>query len=346
VTTPIELRSDNTAGVAAEILDAVAAANTGSALAYGGDDWTERMRRVVGDVFEFSDVAVFPVVSGTAANSLGLSAMCPPWGAVLCHESAHIVRSEGGATSMFSGGAVMQGLPGPGSKLEPAGLARALESVRWGDPHESQPAVLSLTSPTDRGAVYSMDEVAALSAVARARGLKVHLDGARLANALVALGCTPADLTWRAGVDVVSLGAMKNGSLSTDAIVCFDPAVAEQLVYRTKRAGHVASKMRFQSAQIEAYLTDGRWLMWAANANARMAQLVQGLGAFGVAPLASPDANMAFFGVGEAVAARLAEAGLLFYGVGDGAIRLVTSFATTPAEIDDAVERWRSVLAG
>ena len=178
---------------------------------------------------------------------------------------------------MFSGGAVMRGLPGDGSLLDGDALGTAFATTRWGDPHHSQPAVLSLTSPTDFGAVYPVAQVAELAATANERGLRVHLDGARIANAIAALGCTPADLTWRAGVDVFSLGATKNGALSTDAIVCFDAALAEQLVYRIKRAGHVASKMRFQSVQLEAYLTDGLWLRLAVQANAAMARLAGGL---------------------------------------------------------------------
>lgn len=241
---------------------------------------------------------------------------------------------------MFSGGAVMIGLPGPGSLVAPAALSSFLSSTAWGDNHVSQPTVLSLTNPTDRGAVYSPDAITELTGIARSHGLRVHLDGARLANALAALGCTPAELTWKAGVDAFSLGAMKNGALSTDAIVTFDPAVADQLVYRTKRAGHVASKMRFQSAQLSAYLTDDNWLRYARTANDRMAQLVTGLRSHGVAVADEPQVNMAFVAADDAVADRLADAGLCFYRMGGGVIRLVTSFATTAAEIDDAVQRW------
>ena len=222
--TRIELRSDNAVGVAPEILAAVAAADAGGAMAYGDDPWTARLHERVAEVFEHDGAAVFPVVSGTAANSLGLSALCPPWGAVLCHETAHIVVNEGGATSLFTG-AVMRPLPGDEhALLTPTSLHDAFDATRWGDPHHSQPAVVSMTQPTDLGTVYPLDQVRAVADTARARGLRVHMDGARIANAIVALGCSPADLTWRAGVDVVSLGATKNGALSTDAIVCFDPA--------------------------------------------------------------------------------------------------------------------------
>lgn len=346
MSTRIEFRSDNAAGVAPEILDAVAAANVGSALAYGGDGWTARLQAKVAEVFEFPTAQVFPVISGTAANALGLSALCPPWGAVLCHESAHILRSECGATSMFGAGAVLRGLPGAGSRLSVDSLEAAFAATNWGDNHQSQPSVLSLTLPTDLGALYRPHEVAALAATAKARGLRVHVDGARIANAVAALGCTPAELTWRAGVDVVSLGAMKNGALSTDAIVCFDAEAADQLVYRTKRAGHVASKMRFQSVQLEAYLTDGLWLRLAHNANAQMAKLAGGLDGLGLGFVVRPEVNMAFVGLEAPIADRLEAAGLDFYRMGPDTIRLVTSFQTTDEDIERALEAFRVACSG
>ena len=339
MTREIEFRSDNAAGVAPEVMAAVVAANSGSALAYGADDWTARLTAAVRDTFEHPEAAVFPVVSGTAANSLALAALCPPWGAVLCHATAHILQSECGATSMFSGGGVMRGLGGEGSKLSADAVQRALTDTRWGDPHHSQPAVLSFTSPTDQGEVYEVAELAELAEVAKARGLRVHLDGARLANAVAALGCTPAELTWRAGIDVFSLGATKNGALSTDAIVSFDPAVSAQLVYRTKRAGHVASKMRFQSAQLDAYLADGLWLRLAARANEAMARLAEGLVTLGIELETVPRANMAFVRIDDELADRLDGAGLLFYRTAPGTIRLVTSFQTTDGDVDDALGR-------
>jgi len=340
----IELRSDNAAGVDPAILAAVAAADEGSALAYGGDRWTARLQERVAEVFEHPGARVFPVVSGTAANALGLSALCPPWGAVLCHESSHILRSECGATSMLSGGAVLRGLPGEGSRLHPDGLRQALDATNWGDNHQSQPSVLSLTLPTDLGALYRPDEVAALAAVARDRALRVHLDGARIANAVAALGCTPAELTWRAGVEVLSLGATKNGAMSTDAIVCFTDDAAEQLHYRAKRAGHVASKMRYQSAQLLAYLDDGRWLRLADRANRAMAALAAGLEALGLRFVVRPEVNMAFVLVEDAAAQRAAAAGLDFYRMGPGTIRLVTSLRTSDADVEEALRRFAGAL--
>ncbi len=340
----IELRSDNAAGVAPEIMSAVAAANTGSALAYGADDWTARLRDTVRAVFEHPDAEVFPVISGTAANSLALAALCPPWGAVLCHETAHILQNECGATSMFGGGAVMRGVGGEHYRVTASELIHAFDTTRWGDPHHSQPSVLSLTVPSDHGTVYTPQLIGELAALAGSRGLRTHLDGARVANALAALGCTPADLTWRAGVDALSLGATKNGVLSTDAIVCFDPAISEQLVYRVKRAGHVASKMRFQSAQLIAYLTDDLWLRLADRANAAMTRLATGLRGMGVELLNEPDVNMVFARLDPDAADRMAEAGLLFYRMTADTVRLVTSFQTTDAEVDEALTRTKSAV--
>jgi threonine aldolase len=343
----IELRSDNAAGVAPEILAAVQAANTGSALAYGGDDLTAHLQDVVRQVFEHPDARVFPVTSGTAANSLGLSAMTPPWGAVLCHPSAHIINAEGGATSLFGGGAVMRCVEGPRALIAPDRLRTALDSVRWGDPHESQPSVLSLTLPSDLGTLYRLDHVRELTGIAREHGLRVHVDGARIGNAVAALGCSPADVTWRAGVDVLSLGATKNGALSAEAIVAFDGRVADELVYRTKRSGHVTSKLRFQSAQLAAYLTDGLWLRLASSANQRMAELVaqlQPLGSHGVRLKESVDVNMAFVELSATAIDAATEAGLLFYRMGPTSMRLVTSWQTTPDEVVEAGRLFREAV--
>ena len=344
VVTTIELRSDNTAGVVPEILDAVSDANHGSALAYGGDETTERLEAVVREVFEHPTARVFPVTSGTAANALSLSSLCPPWGAVLCHESAHILNSECAATSLLGGGAAIRGVAGPDFRITPETLQAALDEVRWGDPHHSQPAVLSLTQPTDMGTIYSLADVEALVDVARTRTLRVHVDGARMANALAALGCSPAQLTWRAGVDVLSLGATKNGALSAEAIVAFDDRAAHELVYRTKRAGHVTSKMRFQSAQLIAYLTDALWLRTAADSNSRMAELAAGLAQLGVEFVNRPDVNMLFARLpGEAIE-RLEAAGLLFYRMGPGTIRLVTSWQTTAEDVQVALNEFENAL--
>jgi threonine aldolase len=342
--TQIELRSDNAAPTAPEILAAIADANVGTALAYGDDDTTARLHDVVRRVFEHDRARVFPVTSGTAANSLALSAACPPWGAIICHQTAHILNSEANATAMLSGGAQMIGVPGDDHLMTADSVRDALDAVRWGDPHHSQPTVLSFTQPTDMGTVYPLEQLTKVADVARERGLRVHLDGARIANALVHLGCAPADMTWRAGVDIVSLGATKNGGLSAEAIVVFDDAVADELVYRTKRAGHVTSKMRFQSAQLIAYLSDDLWLRLAADSNARMADLAAGLAQLDTVDLVNrPDANMLFVRLSDEHIARLEASGLLFYTIGPGLIRLVTSWATTAADVERTLAAFRDL---
>lgn len=340
----IEFRSDNAAGVAPEIMAAIAETNVGTALAYGADAATAQLESVVRDVFEHPSARVFPVTSGTAANALVLTSLCPPWGAVLCHESAHILNSECGATSLLGGGAVIRGVPGANHLVRSDTLEATLDSVRWGDPHHSQPAVLSLTQPSDMGTMYTVGDVAALASTAHARDVRVHIDGARIANAIAALGCSPADLTWRAGVDALTLGATKNGALSAEAIIVFDEDTAEQLVYRTKRSGHVTSKMRFQSAQLIAYLTDDLWLRLAAHSNRQMARLAAGIEGSGVELVTRPDVNMTFAKVADEAATRLETEGLLFYRISPGIIRLVTSWQTTDADVDEAVARFVRVL--
>ena len=332
----IDFRSDNTAGAEPYVLEALAAVGHGSSASYGDDDVSAALQRRVSEVFE-REAFVFPVVSGTAANAIGLSALCPPWGAVVCHESAHIRVNEAAATSMFTGGAALLGLAGQGSRLTTAELAACLDRTAWGDPHVSQPSVLSVTQATEMGAVYALDELTALSSLARSRGMRVHLDGARFANALAALDCAPADLTWRVGVEVLSLGATKNGTMTADAIVTFDAAVADELRYRLKRAGHVASKGRFPAAQLDAYLTDDRWLDSARRANGAMARLTAGLAERGYHPDPAAQANIAFVALPEDVAAAWGEAGVQFYGIEPGVVRLVTSWATTAADVDAAL---------
>jgi threonine aldolase len=245
---------------------------------------------------------------------------------------------------MLGGGTIMRGVPGDDFRVHPDGLHEAYAATRWGDPHHSQPRVLSLTQATDMGTIYSTGEIKDLAAIARERELRVHVDGARVANAIVALDCSPAEMTWRSGVDVLSLGATKNGALSAEAIVVFDDDIADELVYRTKRSGHVTSKMRFQSAQLIAYLSDGLWLRLAGNANAQMARLSAGLRDLGVGAANRADVNMLFADVDDRVATELERAGLLFYRIRPGVIRLVTSWQTTDDDIDSALAAFAAAL--
>lgn len=323
--------SDNVSGAAPEILDAVIAANAGTAPSYGADAITARLEQRFADLFG-RKVAVFPVATGTAANALALAQFTPPWGSIYCHREAHIQADECGAPEMFSAGAKLVGLDGTHGKLTADTLSAALARSHQGFVHAVQPAALSLTQATEAGTVYRPDEVAALAEIARRRGLAVHMDGARFANAVAHLGCDPADVTWRAGVDVLSFGATKNGALGAEAVIFFDPDKAADFAYRRKRGAHLFSKMRFLSAQLDAYLTDGLWLRLAAHANAMAASLAAGLAALPGVVLAHPvEANELFVTLPEPVIQGLEAAGFGFYRWDGAMIRLVTAW-DTPAE--------------
>ena len=299
-----DFRSDNVGGAAPEILEAIVAANAGTASPYGDDDYTRRMNARFAGVFEH-ELQVFPVSSGTGSNSIALAALANPYGAIYCHESAHINTYECGAPEFFTG-AKLVGLPGAGFKLDPAALDEALALAGRGNPTRVQPFALNITQPTDFGTLYSIAETAALSDVAHRHGLRVHMDGARFANAVAALGCSPADLTWRSGVDVLSLGATKNGAINAEAVVVFDRALAQDIPYRMKRGGQALSKARFVSAQLERYLADDRWLERARQANAHAAALAARLTEVpGVTLVAAVEINMLFLRMPDAAVAAV-----------------------------------------
>ena len=338
--------SDNAAGVAPEILAAIARANEGAALAYGRDDWTKRVERRFAELFE-REVAVFLVATGTAANALALAHLTPPWGAVLCHAESHIATDECGAPEFFGGGIKLVGLPGAGCKIAPPTLADALDRGQWGGPHHVSPSVLSLSQATEAGTIYRPHEIRRLAEIAHGRGLLVHVDGARFANALVRMNASPAQAAWRAGVDALSFGATKGGALAAEAVVFFDPARAANMSERRKRGGHLVSKHRFLAAQIEAYLADDLWLKLARHANAMADRLAAQLATAGLPPVWPVEANEVFVALPPHVDERLKAAGASYYpwvtdalpqgtALQDGAVlvRLVTSFATTPAEIE------------
>ena len=331
----MNFRSDNVTGVAPQILAALAAANAGSAPSYGEDAITERLAQRFAELFEHR-VAVFPVATGTAANALALATLTPPWGVVYCHEAAHIQVDECGACEFFAGGAKLLPLPGADAKLRPEVVERAI--MGQGVVHHAQPAAISISEATDAGTLYRPGEVAALGDLARRHGLALHMDGARFANAVAALGCSPAELTWRAGVDALSFGATKNGALAAEAVIFFDPAKAESFAYRRKRAGHLFSKMRFLSAQLDAYLADGLWLANARHANAMAARLAAGLGVVPGARLDNPtEVNEVFVTLPQPAIAALERAGFGFYrwgGEGSPALRLVTAFDTRAGDVD------------
>jgi threonine aldolase len=329
--------SDNAYGTAPEMLAALAAANEGTAAPYGDDAITARLKTRFCEVFE-REVFAYPVISGTAANALALSAITPPFGAILCHTDAHIAVDECGAVEGLSGGAKLVGLQSDTAKVTPKIVEHALSHFS-APPHSPKPSALSITQATEYGTVYRVDEIAALATVAKRARMKLHIDGARFANALTHLGSKPADITWRAGVDVLSFGATKNGALGAEAVVFFHAADAQDFEYRRKKAGHLVSKMRFVSAQLEAYLADDRWLTWAKRANDLAARMAQGLAQVAGAELAHPvEANALFVWLPDETIARLRKAGAAFYDWrpstnGRTMARLVMSFMTKEEDI-------------
>jgi threonine aldolase len=331
--------SDNTAGAAPEILAALARANDGTAANYGDDEITARLTKKLSTLFE-REVAVFPVATGTAANALALATLTPHYGAVLCHEGAHIYEDECGAPEFYSGGAKLVPIAGAHGKLTPESITAALGHFQRGVVHHVQPATISLTQATERGTSYSPAEVAAISRVAKKEDMSLHMDGARFANALAFLKCTPAEITWKSGVDAMSFGVTKNGALAAEAVIFFDPKRAADIEYRRKRGGHLFSKMRFLSAQIEAMLDDGLWLKLAGHANAMARRLSQGLAQLPNFALGHPvEANEVFARLpSRAAMEALLAAGAKFYPWGPISerplIRLVCSFATREAEVD------------
>ncbi|HKB57010.1 MAG TPA: beta-eliminating lyase-related protein [Lacunisphaera sp.] len=335
--------SDNTAGLAPEALAALLAANAGSVPSYGEDELTARAKRLLGGIFA-TECEVFLVFNGTAANALTLAQFCRSHHSIICHEVSHVDTDECGAPEFFTGGSKVIALPGPGGKLLPAGLEPVFS--RGHGVHYPKAGALSLTQSTEWGTVYTPAEVRALSAVAKKHGLAVHMDGARFANAAAALaarGVTPADLTWRAGVDVLCLGGTKNGMNTTEAVVFFNREHAKEFEYRVKQGGQLASKMRFAAAQWVGMLENGAWLRHAAHANAMAQRLAAALRALGMKLLVEPEANGVFVELPPATAAALQARGWHFYNfIGEHGYRLMCSWATTPDTIDRFVAELRT----
>jgi len=344
--------SDNVTPACDAIIQAVNAANAGTVASYGGDDLTARLQSRASEVFE-REVAIYPVATGTAANSLALSQIAAPFGAIYCYEAAHIVTDECGAPEFFTGGAKLIGLPAPDGKISPSQLSHALNLADEMGVHHVKPAAISVTQATEWGTVYTNEELAAVGALAKERGLRLHMDGARFANALVHLQCSPAAATWRCGVDVLSLGATKNGALCAEAVVFFEPELAADFERRRKRAGHLWSKMRFLSAQLLAYLSDDVWLDNARHANTMAEALAQGLRTTPGARVLHPvHANEIFVELPEKTVVGLESAAFKFYrwplhrsdhGI---AIRLVTSYMTQRQDVEAfiaAARHWGGV---
>ena len=333
--------SDNAAPVAPAILEAIVRANDGFTIAYGDDDWTRSVERHLSEIFE-REVAVFLVPTGTAANALALAHVTPPWGAVLCHPDSHIVTDECGAPEFFGGGLKLIGLPGEDGKVAAETLKRALRDNFGHSPHQMIASALSITQASEAGTVYRLNEIAALCDIAHERSLAVHMDGARFANAVVRLDATPAQITWKAGIDVLSFGATKAGALAAEAVVFFDPTHAAFMAERRKRAGHLLSKHRFLAAQFAAILAEDRWLVLARHANRMADRLSAELTAVGLAPVWPVEANLVFVVLPRALDARLKAAGAKYYertntslklGRDQILARLVTSFATQEHEV-------------
>ena len=342
----MDFASDNAVGASPLVLDALLAANHGAVPAYGHDPFSERARQLLNDVFE-REVSSFFVTTGTASNALALGAICPPWGAIFCHHLAHIANDECGAPEMFTAGAKLVGVDGPAAKIVPDALRKTLVEFPAGIVRQVQPGALSLSQATECGTLYSCAELATLSGIAHAAGMDVHMDGARFANALVALACLPAEMSWKAGIDVLSFGATKNGAFACEAIIFFDAAKAANFAFQCKRAGHTLSKGRLLGAQMAAYLKDDHWLDLARTANSHASDFARGLqGIPGVSLAWGAPANQVFAKIPRVVDEALKRAGAHYYDWGvrglDAAqmpdsheifIRLVTSFATTPEAV-------------
>lgn len=343
----INFRSDNEAPVAPEILDAVAAVNQGFVHAYGEDQLTADLEQKFSEVFA-TDVLVWPLATGTAANSLAMAQICEPFGSIYCHAHAHMNTDECGAPEFFTGGAKLAGLNGDHGKLQPEDLASALDETGYLDDHEVLPSGLSLSQATEFGTVYTPDEVKSLCEVARGHNLKVHMDGARFANAVQSLGVSPADITWKAGIDLMSFGATKNGAMMAEALLVFDSSLAVQLGRKRKRAGHLLSKMRYVSAQLDACLSDDRWLAWAANANKQATRLSVGLADLpGIELLHPVQANEVFVRMSEKISGGLYKAGFQFHlwpGTQD-IFRLVCTWCTKDEDVDSLLNKASQLAA-
>ena len=328
--------SDNAAPAHPKVLEAIAAANRMDT-AYDGDEWSQRLDGVFSDLFK-TEVRAFWVTTGTAANCLALAALCPPYRSILCHRDAHIEVDEAGAPAFFTGGAKLVLLDGEGAKITPNAIDAACDAIR-DDVHQVQPAAISITNATEYGLVYRAAEVAAIGELAKRRGLAFHMGGARLANALVSTGESLADVTWRAGVDALSFGFVKNGGLNAEALIIFRTELAGEIAVRRKRAGHLLSKGRYLAAQILAMLDGDLWLENARAANAAAQQLARAAPQRLVYPV---EANEIFLKVSDDEAQRLQAMGYDFYEWGPGQIRLATSWDQQGA----AIEGLAAAIAG
>lgn len=332
--TTLEFRSDNCGSAAPEILDALVRANHGCAIGYGADELTIELNRKLSDLFETS-VRAFPIPTGTGANALALAACGSPFGAVYCSPEAHINTSECNAVGFFGSGLKVTPIEGIHGKVCPTSLEKNLNTAGFGQAHKSQPVAVNIVQATDMGAVYSTEEIRQLSALAHARKLSVHMDGARFANALATLGCSPAEMTWKSGVDILSLGVTKNGGLLSDAIVVFNPEIATKIDFHLRRGGMIWSKMRFASAQVLAYIENDLWLRLARQSNAAAHTLAKGIENIEGANLIAPvQANELFVEMSATALDKLAAAGVLYYRRGPQLARFVCRWDTQGDEVN------------
>jgi threonine aldolase len=320
--------SDNAAAAHPKVIEAIERSNRLDT-AYDGDEWSSRLDAAFSELFE-TEVRAFWVTTGTAANCLALAALCPPYGGIICHQDAHIEVDEAGAPGFFTGGAKLILLDGAGAKITPDGTAAAIDGIRR-DVHQVQPAAISITNATEYGLVYRATEVAAIGGLARDRGLALHMDGARFANALATTGESPADVTWRAGVDALSFGFVKNGGLNAEALILFRTELADEIAVRRKRGGHLLSKGRMLAAQILALLEDGLWLENARAANSAARTLGQATPDRLIYPV---EANEVFLRASPEEAETLRGMGFDFYDWGPGQVRLVTSWDHTSESVE------------
>jgi threonine aldolase len=329
-----QFASDNTAGVCPEAWEAMTRANVGSEPSYGADAWTQRAADLLRQLFEKDDAEVFFVFNGTAANSLALASCCQSYHSVICHEHAHIVEDECGAPEFFSNGTKLLGAPGAHGKLAPAEIE--VLALKRTDIHYPKPRVISLTQSTEMGAVYTLEELAAIRDIARRHDLAVQMDGARFANAVASLGCAPRECTWQAGVDVLCFGGTKLGMAFGEAVIFFNRDLAREFDYRCKQAGQLASKMRFLAASWVGVLESGAWLRHARHANACARLLASRFEKEAGLPAAHPvDANAAFIPMPPPLYRALKQRGWVIYNfIGGNAVRLMCSWRTTEADID------------
>jgi threonine aldolase len=347
----VNFASDNVYGVDPRIMQAMVEANDRlTDVSYCHDDGSKRVDERLSQIFE-TEVKSFLVVNGTGANSLALSAMCPSYGGIFCHGDSHINTDECNAPELITGGAKLVTLGGECNKLQPTALKNKIGQFLHGE-HGAKPAAISITQATELGTVYSCDEIKALSTLAHGHGMKVHMDGARFANALVSLGCTPAEMTWKAGIDVLSFGGTKNGGMMLESVVFFDTALAEDFLYRRKRAAQLVSKGRYLSAQMLAYLKDDVWLPNARRANALAQVLAKGLQLSNKVRLSNPaQANEVFAIMPRTTFNAVLAAGAHFYewpmdGLADDEVhcRFVLSFATPEEHVQQFLALMRNQL--